>query len=347
MSESVKNLPCYVETVPGIEEVAWLEIRDRLPDPEFGAFLFAKDECGIVTFRIDVPPAELLSLRTVEGVFLSGAQMEKISRGYGDLNRLEEVMAETGDFGRAVNALTRHRQRQIATYRLEVRKYGRHEYSRSQFRQAVIANVESLYPRWERVQKNAGVEIWANVLGSSILIGLRVPMPQRPASVGVLRSSMAAALALLSDPQAEEVFVDPFCGSGLILEARAAHAPGLIVGGDLVVAEAIEGSRGEGIDGLLVQWDAKALPLATGSVDKVATNFPPVPREDVAQRYRGWLAELQRALSPGGLLVLLTSEHELFKDVIRDVRGLEIRSGYSVTVAGQWGRIYLLRRVSG
>ncbi|MCZ7667870.1 MAG: hypothetical protein M5U34_12025 [Chloroflexi bacterium] len=40
----------YVQTMPGLEEIAWLEIRDMLPGAKFGEYLFAKEQNGIVTF---------------------------------------------------------------------------------------------------------------------------------------------------------------------------------------------------------------------------------------------------------------------------------------------------------
>jgi hypothetical protein len=60
--------------------------------------------------------------------------------------------------------------------------------------------------------------------------------------------------------------------------------------------------------------------------------------------YVPWLRELQRVLQPGAQVAILTRAFEPFKDAIRQVPALEIRGGYSVTIAGEWGRIYLLQR---
>lgn len=34
----------YVQTMPGVEEIAWLEVRDKLPGAKFGETVFATPE---------------------------------------------------------------------------------------------------------------------------------------------------------------------------------------------------------------------------------------------------------------------------------------------------------------
>jgi len=345
---SENRVPCYVETAPGIEEVAWLEIRERFPQAKFGDFMFAKDERGVVLFEYGGPLSDLFTLRTIEGAFLVATYMEKISRGYRDLRQMQEHLVNRGDLGRAVNVLTRFRRRQPGTYRLIIRKYGQHEYDRNAFRQAVIQSIEAFYPQWERVQKDHDVEIWANVFGSSILIGLRLPSPRgwRSQQHGTLPESVAAALSLLSQPQPGDRFLDPLCAGGEILEARSASAAQLIVGGDFA-ADVVESARRNGARGAeLLRWEAAVLPLRTASIDKIATRFPAGNGAQLAGRYSEWLGELQRVLRPGGRAVILTRNFELFKNVIREHPGLQVRGGYSVTASGEWSRIYVIDRLS-
>ncbi|MFW5941360.1 MAG: hypothetical protein ACOC9V_04810 [Chloroflexota bacterium] len=349
MAETYSDLPCYVETVPGIEEVAWIEIRDRFPQAGFGDFLFAKDERGVVLFEHNGTLPALYDLRTIESAFLAGAHMAKISRGYRDLRQLREQMVSRGDFGRAVNALSRYRRRQITTYRLIGKKYGRHEYNRTQFRQAVIQGIEALYPQWQRVQKDADVEIWANVFGSSILIGLHLPPPRRRVAarrkgLSLIPDSLAAAMVLLTEPQDADLFLDPHCENGALLAARLASPAHLVFGGSALSPDVAGVAADPDVRAPVLHWDAGALPLAGGSVNKVATRFAPVVEGQAAARYAGWLGELQRVLRDGGLAVILTREYDLFKDVIRDFPALQIRGGYSVTVAREWGRLYLVQR---
>jgi len=342
-------VPVYVETPPGLEEVAWLEIRDRFPGAVFGHFLFARDERGVVVFRFPGDLRDLFSLRTVNGAFLAAAFMDKeeVSRGYRDLHQMREQLAETGDFGRAVNLLTRFRRRQPSTYRVVVRTYGQHEYNRQDVRRALLQVVEPLYPAWRRVQAEADVELWANVFGSNILVGLRLPgrFPSRPTRGEGVPPQVAAALVHLTGAEGDDRFLDPLCGAGEVLAERAAVASGRwLLGGaeEAAAVRAAHGRLGSGV--ALCRWDGAALPLVTASVDKVATHLPAVPEMGLGGRYDAWLGEMARVLRPGGGAVVLTQAYELFKSAIREHPSLRILGGYSVTVEGRWGRIYTLQR---
>lgn len=342
-------VPVYVETPPGLEEVAWLEIRDRFPEASFGALLFARDERGVVVFDFPGDLAALFALRTVNGAFLTAAFLDKdeVSRGYRDLHRMREQMAEAGNLGRAVNLFTRFRRRQPSTYRVVVRTYGRHEYDRRDVRRAVLQVVEPLYPEWQRTPEEADLELWANVFGSNILVGLRLPgrFPERAADDDGVQPEITAALVHLTGAEAADRFLDPLCGAGGVLAERAAVTPGrLLLGGD-EEAGLVRAARGRaGTRATVCRWQGAALPLATASVDKVATHLPAAPEKGMGDRYDAWLGEMARVLRPGGEAVVLTLAYELFKSSIRNYPELRILGGYSVAVGGRWGRIYTLRR---
>ena len=70
----------YAQTMPGVEEIAWLEIRNRLRNPHFIRYLFAKEQNGIVVCDYSGPPPELLRLRTTEDVFSQIAYTEDLTR---------------------------------------------------------------------------------------------------------------------------------------------------------------------------------------------------------------------------------------------------------------------------
>lgn len=342
-------VPVYVETPPGLEEVAWLEIRDRFPEAAFGALLFARDERGVVVFDFPGDLADLFTLRTVNGAFLTAAFLDKdeVSRGYRDLHRMREQMAEMGDLGRAVNLFTRFRRRQPSTYRVVVRTYGRHEYDRRDVRRAVLQVVEPLYPDWQRTPEEADLELWANVFGSNILVGLRLPgrFPERVTGEEGVQPEITAALVHLTEAAGDDRFLDPLCGAGDVLAERAAVAPGrLLLGGD-AEAGAVRAARGRaGARATVCRWQGATLPLAAASVDKVATHLPAAPEKGMGDRYDAWLGEMARVLRPGGEAVVLTLAYELFKSAIRNHPKLRILGGYSVAVGGRWGRIYTVRR---
>jgi tRNA (guanine6-N2)-methyltransferase len=355
--------------MPGVEQIAWLEIRSRLPRATFGEFLFGKEQNGVVTFEYDGRPHDLLQLRTAEDVFLLALSLDKLSRDWGDLRLVASQVEQSDTFGRAAGRLADQlkQQRRLKgrpTYRVIARKYGQHQYRRKDLEEAVIKGTERRFGRgWQLVEDKADIEIWANLFGSRLLAGLRLSdrgmrhryerTAEMPAS---LRPSVAAAMVFLTEAAGDDVFVDPFCGSGTILMERGYVGPAAqIIGGDIeerplglsrqnLAANWPAGKR----PARLLRWDAGRLPLATASVSKIATN-PPFGKQigspqGVKQLYPRFFAEMERVLRPGGRAVVLSSEFELVKEVMRGRPGLEILTGYSVAVLGQWGRIYMIRR---
>ena len=348
--------------MPGVEEIAWLEIRDKLPKVRFGEYLFAKDQNGIVVFHYDGDPQDVLQLRTTEDVFMQVLSVNKMSRGRRDLKQITEMVQQGEAFGKAMNDFLRFRKySKPPTFRVISRKYGKHDYRRKDFERTVLRGLERRYPRWTPVADGGQVEVWANLLGSQLLIGVRLTdrtmrhrfqkMVELPAS---LRPSVAAAMVHLSEPHKDDVFADPMCGSGTILLERLAAGPyRRLYGGD-IEPERVEATKQNLFQkawvksALIRQWDVRELPLNTYEVDKVVTNLPfgkQIDREqDLRKLYEGFFAELARVLKPNGRAVLLTSEYDLLKDAIRLQPKLEVARGYSIAVLGQWGRIYIVDR---
>lgn len=351
----------YAHTMPGVEEIAWLEIRKRLPAAHFKRYLFAKDQNGIVVFDYKGALGELLSLRATEDVFLQAAFLDDIARTHRDLARITELIEKNDEFGRAINEFMRVRRfSTLPTYRVITRQYGKFGYPRYQVTNTVVKALKNRLPRWTPVADDAQVEFWVNLLGSQLLIGMRLSdrgMRHRferkvelPAS---LRPSVAAAMVLLTEPEANDVFMDPMCGSGTILFEREQAGPyKQILGGDVVAERVNAAKRNLHRDGrpgnamIIRTWDARQLPLDAASVDKVATNLPfgqqikgPAAPEKL---YPPVLAELERVVRPGGKIVMLSSQYELLKDEIRKRPRLNIATGYSMAILGKWGRIYII-----
>lgn len=354
----------YVQTMPGVEEIAWLEIRDKLPDAKFGETVFAKDQNGLLIFNYAGNAEDLFQLRTVEDVFVLAVSLDKVPRTKQVLPQLTQLVENSAVFQQAVDTAWPIRvQSGRPSYRIISRLYGSHDIYRKQLGEAVERGMKVRFPRWRLVDDHAQLEIWVNLLGSRLVCGIRLTdrsMRHRfnkPVELkAALRPSVAAAMIHLTQPEADDTFLDPMCGSGtLLMERRYAGAYEQMLGADIVynhvraTRQNVAALRKEPPSNFhMLHTDTTRLPLASGSVTKVATNLPFGKQigspKALKKLYPAFFRELERVLGENGRAVVLSSEFDLVKNSVRKCPTLEILTGYSIAVLGQWGRIYIIRR---
>lgn len=353
--------------MPGVEKIAWLEIKDKLFGVQFNEFLFAEGQNGIVRFAFEGTTAELLTLRTTEDVFVEAFSHSKMSRDWIDLRKIADDVATTAVFEQALKVHKKlyPKQHGDITYRVISRMYGKHQYRRKDLADAVVKGMERRFPKWRLVDDHAQVEIWVNLLGSQLLCGIRLSdrtmrhrFGKKEEMPAALRPSMAAAMVYLSQPQDDDVFLDPMCGSGTILmERRLASPYQQMLAGDIgqeqvTVAQKnlLQQKKKPPAASTVLQADGQQLPLANASVNKVVTNLPFGKQIGspalIAHLYPKVFKEIERVLTSNGRAIVLSSEFDLVKTAVRQCPGLNIVTGYSVATLGQWGRIYIIERTT-
>lgn len=143
------------------------------------------------------------------------------------------------------------------------------------------------------------------------------------------------------------------CGAGTILIERAcAGRYALLLGGD-AQPEAVSatlsnvGPRYKPIE--VRRWDARHLPLDSGSVSAAAVNLPFGRQvgspEDNLTLYPAFLREAARVLRPGARLVALTGDGRTFEQAVRHGAGLARRETHRVQILGQRAQVYVIERV--
>jgi 23S rRNA G2445 N2-methylase RlmL len=314
---------CYAQVVPGLEPIAAEEIERELGGE------VKRTGRGIVVFRLPHIDAEVLSLRTVEDVFLLAWGTDQLSYRATDLERIRRWTAHDADW---TNLLRLHhairpRPKGKPTYRLVAQMEEQHGYLRRDARKALAQGlVDKLPASWRPAEENAAVEVWLTIQGAQAVCGLRLSdrtmrhrtykLEHRPAS---LRPTVAAALVRLAELRPLHVVVDPLCGAGTLLAERleaARHIRGgcaHVWGGDLdygAVRAAAINLRRLG-PALVSRWDARRLPLPSASVDRILSN-PPFGKQlsspdEIGPLYRALVGEMDRVLRPGGRAVLLVS----------------------------------------
>ncbi|MCA9921820.1 MAG: hypothetical protein KC421_05605, partial [Anaerolineales bacterium] len=278
-------------TMPGIEDIAWLEIREHLPQAQFVDKLFVKEQNGVVLFQYGGPMEALSQLRTVENILLVALTIDKVTRGWKDLYRLTDQIAKRVSFGNAVDELMAFQRSQnvggAPTFRVVSRLHGRYEYKRKDLEKSVFKGMKARYPHWQPVSGHARVELWSHLLGARLICGFRLTdgakrLKKSEEMKGTLRPSIAAAMIHLTEPEASDRFLDPMSGSGTLLMARRVAGPyHQLLGGDIDAGATgntrlnVQQMRKERPSSFTAcQLDAAHLPFATGTIDKVATNLP-------------------------------------------------------------------------
>lgn len=184
------------------------------------------------------------------------------------------------------------------------------------------------------------------------------PLATRPWRVcnreGALNATVAHAMALLTDPQPDDVFLNIACGSGTLLIERLAAGPLHSATGYDSDADALDCARrnaeaaGYGETIRLHLGDARALPLPGKSVDVIAADLPfghlVGSHQDNLRLYPDILHEAARVAKPGARFVLISHEVKLLEALLSDSREWATEQSIRVALGGLYPRIFLLSR---
>jgi hypothetical protein len=349
-------------TQPGFEGIAGEEIAGRIRGAREIARRVIPDRAGMTIFY--APAAEKLgAIRTAEdlfglagyraGVGANSAALDKIRGAAREAPLVEAALAARVKLSPGTRAGRRLKFRVIA------RMAGEHEFRRVDFQRAVERGIlEREDHTWRLEEEDADAEFWASMIDAEFFLTVRLSddrmrrreykTAHRPAS---LRASSAAALGWLAEPRADDVVLDPFCGAGTILIERAHLGRyAMLMGSDrdsaaLAAARINVGARYKPIQ--LENWDAGALPLGDASVNKIVTNMPWGLRYgshgENRKLYPQWMREFARVLKRGGVMVMLTAEWRLMRDLARAGKIAPSRI-IRVSVLGRPAAIYVCRK---
>ncbi|PLS77818.1 MAG: RNA methyltransferase [Chloroflexi bacterium] len=144
---------------------------------------------------------------------------------------------------------------------------------------------------------------------------------------GALNASVAHAMALLTQPHADDVVLNLACGSASLLIERLAAASARIAVGCDMDGGALECARANvaasGADGIRLElWDAGALPTPDAWVDAVLADLPfgqlVGSHERNLELYPRILREAARVTVAGGLFAAITQDIRLWERLVAD-----------------------------
>ena len=346
----------FAETLPGIENFAWLEIRSRLQNPKFNETLFVKEKRGIVLFEAGGETKSLAQLRTAVSVSAFAFHIKKIARTKQDLRQVTKLVAESDAFAVAINqAMQFRKQPGVVTYKIYGRLAGKYPYHKNDLMRAITIGMEKRYPDWEQSAHSPRLEISISALGSAILCGVRLTEPEMHTTYSnaielktELPPSVAAGMVYLSESSAEDIVLSPASKDGLFLMERRLAGPYQQMMGLSATRSAynltqtnLQKQRKDAPKNVRIEkqnfLDGK---MEDGSVSKMvfdldAANASMLP----------FLQECGRVLTENGRIVLFTTNYDKVKDTLRQIPTLEMMTGHSVYIHGKWGRVYIIKRV--
>ncbi|PTM56605.1 methyltransferase domain-containing protein [Desmospora activa] len=301
----------YMATVlPGLEEVLVDEIKIKLPDVQR-----LTTTRGKVFFESPLPWEFHLQLRTVDNLYqLIGRFFVGSHKRH--LPQLEKQIAAFDlSFVKSIG-------RPEDGYVVNASRKGKQTYSRFEAAEAAMQGIAKRYPGWVRgTAQNHALEFRLDLDGEEAVFSLRLTNStfrfrgsNRFFSQAALRPTIAHALVWCSSPEDRDVFVDPCCGSGTILYERLAYPFVQMRGGDLS-DDAIQSAKANlkaSSHSVVQRWDARQLPLDSGSVDKFVSNLPfgrqIGSRAQLGNLYGQLVQEMARVLKPGGRAILLVED---------------------------------------
>jgi SAM-dependent methyltransferase len=339
-----------VLTFAGIADVTR---RELAPCRATGLSTLRLRNHDLIVGRVDsrhVP--RLARLQTAEDIFSMLAEPVRVEtqRDLAGLNAILTRAAILNALGQK-HVLGGSRRRRAPTFTCFVKQDRDRRVRRKSIARTVTARVGSLFPKW-RSADPAEIEFWGFYVGHMLHLGLRLSdekmryrgrTPQR--RKGALRPTIAGAMAVLADPKAGSLVVDPMCGTGTVLEEtfrrqrRARYA-----GGDSSEeAVRLAGERLAPYGIPIQRWEARRLPLDEHEVDCIVCNLPfgkgySTPDQNPAL-YRALVSHWRGKLKPGGRMILLTADTSALEGCLRG-SSLSWREECRAKVLGTWATIY-------
>ena len=269
----------------------------------------------------------LLSLRTVDDVFLDLGEWSRITRHRSVLARLRDICCRLDLQAAAATCGGLRTVAQLPAFSVTVNFVGKRNYCTVEIKQAcadgIMTNLGWCYTDDDAL---ADLNVRLFIEHETVYIGVRLgqkPLQQRTSKwvhlAGALKPPIAAAMLQLVKVLPGQKVLDPCCGTGTIL-VEAAKCQAIAEGGDArrtAVEVARLNTKTANVAACVEQWDARALPLPDDCIDRVVTNLPWGRQVrvdgDLASFYRGVCAELHRVLSSAGRIALLTNVPHLVK----------------------------------
>ena len=341
----------YASTfIPGWGEVVAAALERSLQDVELDFLLD-----GLATYRSSSTIADVQALGFCNNSFLCLMSFDGLGR-----NPMAKICQTVLADGQLLRRVAPYLPRKNLTFRFVASQENRFVPIPRRTR----LDLERLLSADRRLTPHASnpdVEFWLLSRREGCgFVGLRLTRHtayEKTLAQGELRPELCHLLCLLSEPSADDVVLDPFCGSGAIPLERARSFPyRAMLAGDIdakhvknlrAKVRQLRWTRRKRQQAITIgRWDALDLhSFAPESMDKIITDPPwgsyQSQLNDLEGFLRNMLLEFFRVLRENGLLVILVGNPNLFEDCMRDFTGrMTVLQRYDILVSGKKASVF-------
>jgi len=347
-------------TNPGLETLAWQELRERVTAAGHQASVLERGDSGVrgrlqVSATLDpdtlVPIAR--GMRSVHHLIRPLHRFELPER-----EALEAVRTE-------IARLTIPSLDGETPFRISAQRYGQHPFTSQDVERAAGAAVVDAYGAPVDLE-GFTIELELAVVDRLCTVGLRLTRPALTkrlprvfnARAGLRPNIAYAALRMAGVDHGTQRLLDPFCGSGTILMEAGTLYPDLQLRGsdwrDRVLDGAARNLEAGGLTrrSELAIADARALAgiWPPASADVIVTN-PPYGKRIGRQVsfvgfYMDFLRSAREILEPGGRLALLAGKRGALRVAVERVGGYRIQAVRVVEMSRLFPGLFVLERTA-
>ena len=224
----------------------------------------------------------------------------------------------------------------------------------------MLENLENFLGKTFKLKINRAkpdIEIWFLKRREGFcFVGIRLtktPNYKKILRKGELRPELAHILCLLSEPKPQDVFLDPFAGSGAIPLERTVLPYRQIIANDK--DPKVYKYLKERVDKLkrritVTNYDAINLQvMGNDTIDKIVTDPPwgiyEQEKFDLPDFYIKMVKEFLRVIRRNGLMVVLTAQKELFEKTMKHFYGkLVLIEKHDILVSGKKAAVYKIKK---
>lgn len=324
----------------GLEDIAAAELTSNFPK-----ITVTNIQRGKVFFRSSNSIEQLRRLRCVDNIYLLLGTIH-IGTHKKDLERLTQAAAHI-DLRKAIAFTQLNETPRII---VSASKKGKHTYSRfdlsAQFTQILVQKYNYIEgsPKYNNLAIRLDLEDGECMISAQLTeAAFRFRGDCYAFQPGGIRPTIAAALIQISNPKPEDIFYDPFCGSGTIPRERAFYKARRIIASD-INTDVVESTRNNLPSQVrLFCCDARKLRAADHSIDVIVSNIPwgkQIQVDNIMELYTSFLQEAKRVLSEKGRIVVLTDREEIVQAATKNK--MDIKRITSISLHGLLAGVYYI-----